>query len=427
MNDIEKIIHRIRLCRTSQAKQLLCDFLKLLPLDSESFERIKAVIWDSKYPHWHNFYNIVNKILEGKSICTSDVFSFYCDKIQEAIKSRMKYEDEISQILPLAQRKYAFAYSHYNEYRYACLIRRLVNLIAKEELIEDANKRTLFHQDRDIVISKDVLDDTVRLLYRIADRRYYEKGIYKYIKLMDYLQALEASLQIRIKRTIHNKHENFCGFRMCDVCWRFAAYSEGQLCRCDRHIPGINTRDYQKATAIYNLVSKRKGVKSINYMTYGFIDKIRAVFGHYESTELYYAPVVSRAGSEDALTLLQSIPSTPNRDKLAELMHILSRTRKYIEKQGGNPCEWESVIETLDPSPVDEPEPYKNQRQMLHSALCRDPTPFQLNLAFCEAWLRLHNVKYSLAGRGGARPNAGGRRPGAGRPSKKVSFQDSGH
>lgn len=87
MNDIEKIIHRIRLCRTSQAKQLLCDFLKLLPLDSESFERIKAVIWDIKYPHWHNFYNIVNKILEGKSICTSDVFHFIVIKYKKPSKA----------------------------------------------------------------------------------------------------------------------------------------------------------------------------------------------------------------------------------------------------------------------------------------------------------------------------------------------------
>ena len=292
--------------------------------------------------------------------------------------------------------------------------------IANGERIIDDNRNIIVKPDEDNIVNSEILHNTVRWLYRIAEKRCFDDGEKVYCDYMNYLQALDAAMEINIKHNSHGPYDNFCGFRMCDVCWRFVAYSEGQLCRCDKHVPGINTRDYQKATAIYNLVSRREYLKPIYYLAYGFIDKMRPVLFDDNRTELFYDTRISNVGSKEAFLILDSIEPTLNRYRLPYLMPILSRTRRYIERQGGNPYDWESVIETLDPSPTNEPEPYKGQRQMLHSALSRDPTPFRLNLAFCEAWLRLHNVKYSLAGRGGARPNTGGRRVGAGRPRKNV-------
>ena len=420
LNDIEKIIHRITICSTAQAEQVLCDFLKIMQFDSEKYDKIKNEIVSTKYPHWQNYYRIINNISSMYDLYDSEYVLEYFNKIKTAIQARVKYEEAISHILPLEQREYANLFSHFNEYRFQSEIKRLVKRIANGERIIDDNRNIIVQPDEDKIVNSEILHNTVRWLYRIAEKRCFDDGEEVYCDYMNYLQALDAAMEINIKHNSHGPYDNFCGFRMCDVCWRFVAYSEGQLCRCDKHVPGINTRDYQKATAIYNLVSKREYLKPIYYLAYGFIDKMRPVLFDDNRTELFYDTRISNVGSKEAFLILDSIEPTLNRYRLPYLMPILSRTRRYIERQGGNPYDWESVIETLDPSPANEPEPYKSQRKILHSALCRDPTPFRLNLAFCEAWLRLHNVKYSLAGRGGARPNTGGRRVGAGRPRKNV-------
>ncbi len=391
-----------------------------MQLYSISYDKFKNEIVSIRYPHWQQYYRIIDNISKQCIIYYPEYIIEYFSKIKKAINSRMKYEEEISHILPLEQRKYANIFSHFNEYRFQSKIRKIVKCIANGERIIDGKKNVIVQPYEDKIVNSEILHNTVRWLYRIAEKRCFDDGRNGYCNYMNYLQALDASMQINIKHNSHGPHDNFCGFRMCNVCWRFVAYSEGQLCRCDKHIPGINTRDYQKATAIYNLVSKRQYLKPIYYLAYGFIDKMRTVLFNDNRTELFYDTKIKNVGSEDALSILNSVEPTLNRYRLPYLMPILSRTRRYIERQGGNPYEWESVIETLDPSPVDEREPYKSLRKILHSALCRDPTPFQHNLAFCEAWLRLHNVKYSLSGRGGARPNTGGRRAGAGRPRKKT-------
>lgn len=108
-----------------------------------------------------------------------------------------------------------------------------------------------------------------------------------------------------------------------------------------------------------------------------------------------------------------SIQKTPNQNKLVDIWEILKRTHHFICKNGGDAYSWESVLQILDPPVLEEPEEYKKQRMWLHTALSRDPTPYQFNLAMCEAWLRLHHIVFGMLKRGGPRPNTGGPRAGA--------------
>ena len=50
-NDIEKIIHRITICSTAQAEQVLCDFLKRMQFDSKMYDKIKNEILNINYYH----------------------------------------------------------------------------------------------------------------------------------------------------------------------------------------------------------------------------------------------------------------------------------------------------------------------------------------------------------------------------------------
>ncbi len=418
LDNIEKLIHRLRLCNTSHIKSIIFKIIDNIQIDNKYKNTIKHEIQKIVYPQWEYLYKIIKRVIKLYKLDKSEKCTLYCKNIISSIKSRMKYEEEISHILPLEQRPYASYFSNYNKSRYQSRIRRLVKYITKECSINKNDIIITAHHDKITDINTNNLFNTVKWLYRIVDYKVCYEGNKKYKKLRNYLQALHASMLINIKPCKQTLYENFCGFRMCDVCWRFIAYSDEKCCRCEIHNPQRNTREYQKATAICNVMSKRGVNKAIYHLTYIFIDRIRTLFVFNESTELYYNEKVRRVGSEEAYAIFHSIPETSNRDRLPELMQLLSRTCRYIKKQGGDPCRWESVIEILDPPTIDELVAYRRQRQWLHKALCRDPTPFQLNLAFCEAWLRLHNVKYSLAGRGGARPNSGGARPGAGRHGK---------
>ena len=135
LNDIEKIIHRITLCRTSQAKEILCDFLKRMQIDSISYDKFKKEILSIKYPHWQQYYRIIDNISKQCEIYHSEYIIEYFSKIKKAIKSRMKYDEAVSYLLPLEQRKYANIFSHFNEYRFQSKIRKLVKCIANGERI----------------------------------------------------------------------------------------------------------------------------------------------------------------------------------------------------------------------------------------------------------------------------------------------------
>ena len=422
MNNIENLIHRLSVCNVLQIKQIMFKILDTIQMDCQYRNNIKNKVQNIKYPQWSSLHKIVKSAIKLCRLDQTENYSLYCESIIHSIESRMKYEDAISHILPPEQRPYSSYFSNYNKMRYQFRVRKLVNHIVKKKSVIYNNIISL---NTDVDIDVNNLFDVVKSLCKIVERSVYSKGNIKYLKLISYLQALHASMLINIKPGKRNQYENFCGFRMCDVCWRFVAYSSENCCRCGIHDTKCNTAEYQKATCICNMKSKRKGNKAIEYLAYKFVDKIRDVFVLNASTELYYDEEAGMVGSDEAAAILKSVPETPNRHRLWELMQILSRTCRYIRKRGGNPCEWESVIETLDPPASDEPEAYRLQRQRLHMALCRDPTPFLLNLAYCEAWLRLHNVRYSLAGRGGARPNSGGARPGAGRPAKSGGHSES--
>lgn len=85
-NDIEKIIHRITLCSTLQAKEVLCDFLKKMQFDSEKYGKLKNEILNIEYPHWQNYYRIINNISSKYDMYDSEYVLEYFNKIKTAIK-----------------------------------------------------------------------------------------------------------------------------------------------------------------------------------------------------------------------------------------------------------------------------------------------------------------------------------------------------
>lgn len=107
----------------------------------------------------------------------------------------MKYEEAISHILPLEQRECANLYSHFNEYRFQSEIRRLVKRIADGERIIDYKRNVIVQLDEDKIVNSEILHNTVRWLYRIAEKRCFDDGEEVYCDYMNYLQALDVAME----------------------------------------------------------------------------------------------------------------------------------------------------------------------------------------------------------------------------------------
>ncbi|BDQ37097.1 hypothetical protein SYK_14570 [Pseudodesulfovibrio nedwellii] len=119
----------------------------------------------------------------------------------------------------------------------------------------------------------------------------------------------------------------------------------------------------------------------------------------------------------------------PVEHDLTEIWPHLPLTKEFICKTGGDIRNIESVISALDP--VDRIDPndmwdkndtegaafVREKRLLLHQIIIRDASLYKWEFSQAEAWLKLQQEVRSS--KGGPKPNAGGRRIGAGRPKKQ--------
>ena len=212
MNNIEKLIQRLRLCNTFQANDIIYELIDILSIDCKYIEKFKYEIKNIKYPHWTNLYKIISSYIRLYKLDNYEYYSMHGISIIDAIKNRMKFEDDISHVLPLECRNLSAYFSNYNEYRYQSRIMKLVRCIVEGECVKDQYNKIIVQQDEDIIVDKNILINTVRWLYRIVERKVYDEGNLRYRKLMSYLQALHASILINVKYNISSHYEIFVDF-----------------------------------------------------------------------------------------------------------------------------------------------------------------------------------------------------------------------
>lgn len=407
MNDLDKILHQLRLCKSRHAPDLASKLLDLLLLERHA-ECAKNII----YPQWGNIKALVEEILQ------KDLFAeqrIYIEKLHKISATRGAQEQSIACMSPERNLRRAALFSNHNAMRYTALIKKLLR--------HSSNAGPQFPTTQSVILELDetsknihILFDVVRLLHRTREQKFLESGKTAHIKTMEFYEALYASMVNNLNKPM--PAALFCGFQTCDLCWRLVPSQNATICRCEKHSPYNLGLTYTRALKIAKFWGKRRAPEALTYLQQKISGKLTPLFRPFHSTEAYYAPVLNEVGTEDAREHFERIPLVSYAINLHPFWKILSRTREYILKHGGDPYHMDSVLATLDPPLPDEPEAFRRHRLWLHQSLCRDPSPFKSELSKCEAWLRLHATMFGHLRHGGPRRNAGGKRAGAGRPAK---------
>lgn len=405
MNDSEKILQRICLCASRHAPSLASQLLRHLQLDKNAIS-----IAQVSHPVWQNIAEFVKAILKTD---ISAEQRLYLQKLLDTASIRRFQEDQISHLVIPRDLRLAAMFSNYNAFRYAALIKKLLRHSSYNVQAFPTAKFSISKLE-EFADNISTLFDAMRFLHRKREQRFYDTGKKAHLKTMQFYETLYASMINNLQKP--TRQEIFCGFQTCDLCWRLVPPSNFAICRCERHSPENPGVIYTRALKIGNFWGKRRAPEALTYLQQKISGKLSPLFKTAASTDAYYDPVLDDIGSEEAHQHFESITPVPY--NLAQIWKVLSRTRRYIESRNGNIYDMKSILSILNPSPPNEPKEFCRHRQWLHQALCRDPSPFKSELAKCEAWLRLHATMFGHLRHGGPRCNAGGKRPGAGRPPK---------
>lgn len=208
------------------------------------------------------------------------------------------------------------------------------------------------------------------------------------------------------------------GFVYCDKCWRLIpeSYARRQMSRCDLHnYESGKSTDSRKAKGVHDIVSAENPV--FPRAAEKKLAEIDAAF-----CKPRYGGILE----EDWLHVIENDLAVPDvvgalpsvRYDLEQVWKMCPRTREFILRGSGNLNSMESILSVLDPHMADETPEEHITRDTLHAFLAKNFWFYRQELALVEIWLTTHDTLYAGRKHGGARPNSGGKRPGAGRPKK---------
>lgn len=217
-------------------------------------------------------------------------------------------------------------------------------------------------------------------------------------ELYFFLEARRASL------TKKEVQEEVAGFARCEYCWRFVPTEKATghhrcVCHvCQQDLEWVQSR------------AKEIGQRDLNKAVAVFRNALRNVWPSLPPPtgwgEYWYT-------SPENLS-----PKDPIEIE-AHIHGVLPHVFCYVLRHGGDPTSALSVVDTLDPPAPDEPAEVKARRAHIHRLLAGEFSMYRHELAMSQVLL-LCEDKCPRPQHGGSRPNTGGRREGAGRPSKKI-------
>lgn len=208
------------------------------------------------------------------------------------------------------------------------------------------------------------------------------------------------------------------GFVYCDKCWRLIpeSYTRRQMSRCDLHNyeTGKST-DSRKAKNVYDVLAADNPV--FPHAVEKKLMDVDAVFCKPKyggvSKAAWLHVMENYLSAPDAVNALP-----PVHYDLEPVWKVCPRTHEFILRGSGNPHSVESLLSLLDPHMADETPAEHAARDTLHAFLAKNFWFYRQELALAETWLTTYDTLYAGRKHGGARPNSGGKRPGAGRPKK---------
>lgn len=239
MNDLDKILHKLRLCASRHAPQLASRFFRLLLLD-----KYAVSIAQVSHPVWENIAEFVKAILHTDIAGEQRI---YLQKLYEISSTKNLQEDKIGHIVTAHNLRRATLFSNYNAFRYAVLIKKLLSHSSGSEGAVSTAEFFKSRLDKSTE-DKNMLFSAVRFLHRQREQQFFETGKTAYLKTMEFYETLFASMIHNLKQ-VHQR-EIFYGFQTCDLCWRLVPPQNSTICRCELHTPQNPGVEYTRALRI---------------------------------------------------------------------------------------------------------------------------------------------------------------------------------
>lgn len=421
MNDIKKLLHRIRLVSDADAPELVAQLLLRLneevsAIDPDDFILVKANFIRGTLPCWDQLQNSISLILSEEMTCHEVVIKSL-HELYDIAMNRAKYLKEMSSIIQQGAEPYLYKYSNANPNRFGSILR---------DIVERAELTIVIPQQ---MTEQEVFESIKELsteLHRLRSKHDTPMVIPHKDELLLELDAFEAVVKqyfARKSKVLDHfiKTPVFCEtFMYCEKCWRLVPvnqFGDGYQALCDVHTYEGGYTDYKKGNAVQKKLMEPGGLISLKETE--IFRQLKSVWRVKTHEDVTWEEWEQAFETETALIdLLERNPRAVEYD-LEPVWEMCPFTHDYILKAGGDPMSPASVLAVLDPFTQYEIEHGDcESREQLHKALALNFSFYRVEIARAEACLSQEAELYAGKTHGGARSNSGGKRPGAGRPKK---------